>query len=106
MQIMSKSRQSSRSRQSYIAALASLLLVLAQFALIVHNFGGQAHPLGEVCQICVQLHGSGHALPPTIPMLPVVTVAFLLVVFAVGSVIPERRFAASRPRGPPTSLSD
>lgn len=102
---MSKSRQSRCSRQSYIAAVASLLLVLAQFALIIHNFGGQAHPLGEVCQICVQLHGSGHALPPTIPMLPVVTVAFLLVVYSVGSVFPDRRFSAARPRGPPSLLA-
>ena len=101
---MSKVRRYSRCRQPYVAALASLLLVLAQFALIIHNFGGQAHPLGEVCQICVQLHGSGHALPPTIPMLPVVTVAFLLVVYSVSAVFPERRFSAARPRGPPSLL--
>ena len=102
---MSKVRRYSRSRQSYVAALASLLLVLAQFALIIHNFGGQAHPLGEVCQICVQLHGSGHALPPTIPMLPTVAVAFLLVVFAVGAEFSEYRFSAARPRGPPSPLA-
>jgi Protein of unknown function (DUF2946) len=101
MQIMSKMRHYSRRRRSYVAALASLLLLLAQFALIIHNYGGESHPLGEVCQICVQLHASGHALPPTIPVLPVLATAFLLVVFATGSIFLQRRFEAARPRGPP-----
>jgi hypothetical protein len=105
MQIMSKFRHSSRRRRSYVAVLASLLLVVAQFSLILHNYGGHAHPLGEVCQICVQLHGSSHALPPTIPSLPVITTVFLLLVFSAGSVSLERRFEAAQPRGPPAPLT-
>jgi hypothetical protein len=50
-------------RRKRCAVLVAVLLLACQLALTQHVFGA-THPHGELCQVCAQFYGSGHAPPP------------------------------------------
>jgi hypothetical protein len=88
-------------QQRWLTALVCLLLVSAQLFLIVHNFGGQAHPLGDPCQVCALHYSSSHAAPPTLPAPPVIRPNYAPVLVLVSTIVTARRVTTTQPRAPP-----
>jgi hypothetical protein len=89
--------------RSRLVLLASVILLAAQFVLIPHSFGGKVHRAGELCQVCVQFNGSGHAPPPAAPPPPVAAVGIAPAVACLVSFVVAHRALSAQPRAPPVS---
>jgi hypothetical protein len=94
---------SSDHTRSRFVLLVSVLLLAAQLAIVQHSFSGKAHRAGELCQICMQFEGSGHALPPAAQPSPVLAIGLVSAIAGVVAAIFARRTRPAQPRAPPLS---